>query len=215
MKIDLIASAIAASGMFAGKATEADALRQVGVPLDGDTPVECRAVARFEGLYAVSKDGRVWSFQKRRWLVAHVRGRYPSVCLCAPFLPRNQASYAVHLLVANAWVPRVDGKPLVNHIDGNKLNAQAANLEWVTSSENALHAFATGLRRNGTPRQLEALSKVSHKAHAATRRLTPEEVSFAKVAISHGVTQRTLGWFFGMHQSAISRVINQGYRSVQ
>lgn len=52
----------------------------------------------------------------------------------------------VHRVVATIFLPRVAGKPEVNHKDGNKNNNSASNLEWCTSSENKIHAIATGLR---------------------------------------------------------------------
>lgn len=43
-------------------------------------------------------------------------------------------------------VPDSDKRLCVNHIDGDKLNNSAENLEWVTWSENNIHAYKHGLK---------------------------------------------------------------------
>lgn len=50
----------------------------------------------------------------------------------------------VHRLVMSTYNP-LDSMMDVNHIDGNKANNDLNNLEWVTKSENTIHAHKTGL----------------------------------------------------------------------
>lgn len=52
----------------------------------------------------------------------------------------------VHRIVANAFVKNINNKPEINHIDGNKKNNAANNLEWTTRSENQQHAVDNNLQ---------------------------------------------------------------------
>jgi hypothetical protein len=52
----------------------------------------------------------------------------------------------IHRLVAIAFLGDRPGLQ-VNHINGIKLDNRVSNLEWLTASENDLHAFKTGLKR--------------------------------------------------------------------
>ena len=56
----------------------------------------------------------------------------------------NKGMQYVHRLVAKAFVPMVEGKNIVNHKDGNKMNNRADNLEWCTQAENIAHSIANG-----------------------------------------------------------------------
>lgn len=45
-------------------------------------------------------------------------------------------TYKVHRLVALTFIPNIDNKPYVDHINHNRLDNQVSNLRWVTVEEN-------------------------------------------------------------------------------
>lgn len=57
----------------------------------------------------------------------------------------KKLTIGVHRLVALTFLPKVEGKTIVNHIDGNKSNNNVENLEWCTHQENVYHVINTGL----------------------------------------------------------------------
>lgn len=108
--------------------------------------------AGFETHYEVSNLGNVRSIER---MVNHYCGGskvnlstllkagkskngYLTVSFCIDGVKSNQS---VHRLVARAFIENESNKPQVNHKDGNKHNNNVNNLEWVTRSENGLHAY--------------------------------------------------------------------------
>lgn len=57
----------------------------------------------------------------------------------------NKISFSIHRLVATTFIPNLENKEFVNHIDGNKTNNNLSNLEWVSCLENNIHKIKYGL----------------------------------------------------------------------
>lgn len=106
--------------------------------------------------YQVSNLGNVFSVYSGMQLKPFMNDRYLVVDLFA-YTVRQRI--AVHRMVAIAFIENPDNKEYVNHIDGNKLNNCVDNLEWVTASENSIHAVATGLSPIGEAKTLAKLTE--------------------------------------------------------
>ena len=95
-----------------------------------------RDVIGFEGLYAITSCGKVWSYKRNKWDVGwHNGAGYHLVRLC-----KNKKNYTkrVHVLVAEAYLGRPEDPMMtdVGHLDDNRLNNNVNNLKWMTRSEN-------------------------------------------------------------------------------
>lgn len=113
----------------------------------------------YEGYYLISNTGRIKSLLTNRELAlsdVNTMG-YKRVILYKPVRKR----FFVHRLVAYHFCDGYKDTLVVNHKDGNKQNNNAENLEWVTRSENDLHAFKNGLRHvNGCAKTQIAKSQL-------------------------------------------------------
>lgn len=103
-----------------------------------------KAIEGFED-YLVSSSGKIYSLKSNKYLKPNiVTNGYYQVCLF-----KNGKRYRKYIarLVAQAFISNPDNKSTVNHKDGIKSNNNISNLEWMTQSENQLHAFNTGLQK--------------------------------------------------------------------
>lgn len=117
-----------------------------------------KTVEGYEGMYMVSNTGLVKSLT-RTVLNKHGNPQtYPGKLLKPDVLVSNTTSYhrvtlskgnktsrfSVHRLVAKAFIPNPDNKPFINHIDNDGTHNNESNIEWVTHSENMVHAQKQG-----------------------------------------------------------------------
>lgn len=102
----------------------------------------------YEGKYQISSLGRVKSIvnKKHRILKSFpCKKGYHRLGL-ADGKRGFKTSYAVHRLVAEAFIHNPENKSEVNHKDSIRHNNVLENLEWVTHSENQQHAYKFGNR---------------------------------------------------------------------
>ncbi|WP_018667132.1 NUMOD4 domain-containing protein [Bacteroides gallinarum] len=160
----------------------------------------------YEGKYKISDKGRVKSLERK---VSHDGITYTqperimspwcgtTSCYDRVRLYRNGVGtkFSVHRLVASHFLPDWDPALEVNHIDGNKGNNEAANLEMCTRQRNMEHAIANDLKRDYGEKSVNA--KLSN-AQA-------EEIRIRYAA--GGVSQETLARRYGVCRQTVSSIV--------
>lgn len=98
---------------------------------------EWKDINGYEGIYRISNYGRIFSTRTYTYLKPLISYDYCYVNLSVNGIRKR---LSLHRLVAEHFIENRSNKKEVNHIDGNKRNNKANNLEWVTRKENACHA---------------------------------------------------------------------------
>ncbi|MDW3684868.1 HNH endonuclease [Cupriavidus sp. CV2] len=174
---------------------------------------QLREVPGFDGLYSVTRDGRIWSAARtiltRSGVEKPAGGKWlkPGLTTTGYLVVRvlrpgenGTMLLRVHRAVALAWVENdaPDVKDQVNHKNGVKTDNRDENLEWCTRSENGLHAYRTGLKRvyEGAEhfghRLKEVVRKVSFEDAAAIRDLRRAGAAVNAIAKQYRVSRQTV-----------------------
>ena len=103
--------------------------------------------------------------------------------------------FSVHRLVAQHFLPEWNPKLEVNHIDGDRYNNTADNLEMYTHQRNMEHAIASGLKQDYGEKSVNA-------------KLTNAQAEEVRVKYFSGkVSQNTLAKQYGVSRQTVSAIV--------
>ena len=124
--------------------------------------IEWKPIKDYEDLYMVSNTGLVKSLHwgKEKTLKQVIRSNNYPYYFVGLLKNGKRKYFAVHRLVAQAFVDNLYNYNQVDHLDGDKLNNNSNNLEWVTPKENTNRAWNKGLAKY-TKERKEKLSKIA------------------------------------------------------
>lgn len=94
-------------------------------------------IEEYKNFYKVSNLGNIYSKHSHKILTPKKsQSGYLKVTLCNR---KFQKTFAIHRLVALAFIPNKERKPTVNHINECKNDNRVENLEWATNAEQNVH----------------------------------------------------------------------------
>jgi hypothetical protein len=101
-----------------------------------------KPIIGYESRYIISNKGEVKSLKRNKLLKKELRRNYWSVQL---YNGSKFKHFSIHRLVGIHFIENPNNLPFINHIDENKLNNNANNLEWCTASYNI--NYGTSIQR--------------------------------------------------------------------
>lgn len=124
--------------------------------------IEWKPIKDYEDLYMVSNTGLIKSlhWNKEKLLKQVIRNNNYPYYFVGLLKDGKRKYFAIHRLVAMMFIPNPNNYEQVDHLDGNKLNNNVENLEWVTPKENTNRAWKKGQAKY-TKERKEKLSKIA------------------------------------------------------
>ena len=105
---------------------------------------QLRYISGYEGQYSASKDGKIFSHKRNRFLnPVNLKG-YKRVKLRDSNNNQKVSNKLVHRLIAETFLDNPNNKLEVNHINNKRDDNRIENLEWCTREENNQHAWTYG-----------------------------------------------------------------------
>lgn len=96
--------------------------------------------------YYITEDGKCYNNKTNKFLKGQINYKSGYLTYNITLPNGNKKRISAHRYVAINYIDNPLNKPEVNHKDGNKLNNNVENLEWVTAKENQQHAIENELR---------------------------------------------------------------------
>jgi hypothetical protein len=152
-----------------------------------------KPIPGYDERYEASSLGRVRNIRPYRYRGKHrvlnIHTMHSGYCQVVLYEKKKHRTIRLHKLIASAFIgPCPDGYE-INHRDGVKLNNRPDNLEYVTQSENQIHAMENGLKAFG---ERNAASKLTPALIRDIRRRLANGESGNSIANSLGVTKYTI-----------------------
>lgn len=159
-------------------------------------------ILEYEGYYQVSNTGKIKRLAGKRCLNSRIlkpgknKGNYSFVILCKNC---KKTSMYIHRLVALSFIPNIENKKEINHIDCNKSNNIVSNLEWCTHKENSKHSFDNGLntvvrRKDVIENRTKVLRKLSDLTVKEIKKLSETGLNYSEISKKLSVRHSTV-WF--------------------
>ena len=96
--------------------------------------MEYRKIKNYEN-YEINKNGEIRNIKTGRIIKPYLQQGYYRVSLIKE--KNVKKSEAVHRLIAITFIPNEENKPIIDHINQNKIDNNVSNLRWSTYKENA------------------------------------------------------------------------------
>jgi hypothetical protein len=154
---------------------------------------EWKTIHGYKFIYQISNFGRVKSFAHKKIKILRQSKNHKGYLMTYLYLTDgNKKSISTHRLVAKHFIDDMDNLQ-VNHINGDKNDNTATNLEWTTCKENIQHAINIGLRTNWS--NLKSTSIFSS-----------EDLVTIREMINNNIGNQEISAIYNCHHSTISKI---------